>query len=614
MSLGEIGKQWISEQAGEQAQVTYLDYKKIKGFEDVGHLLQAYVVDGGDVTKNIQRNDVIDAASITVSLNNDMMKRDGASFQTTVPLTTYYLDFSKDGDWTWATTHPIGSVGVDYLTIAAVTTDSNAMVNVITDARVDMGGIRFKEPIAGYATSEQLAETETKVYGLFNVKEFGAIGDGSSHPLSDFYGTLAEAQVVYPKATALTDEIDWAAIQKSVDTVFGQIRVPVGHYLINKRVDIGGGIRLTGDGNSVTSIRPTANSAYLNIISGATRTVIEDLYIIPNGTGVTADYGIRIEGSTSYYRVSNVRIVQVGQIGFAYGIYTGNNAISGTFENVFMQQCTKGFSVGDESNNVRFDKCVVIFCGDGAEIRGGGRGRVFDTCLIELNTNDGITTLNAGDVQIVNTYFERNGRYDIWTQFGSAGLDSLYVSGCQFYKNVNGTSVRLNMAQNSNAAFVGNNFAGLTGGTYTPYDSQGFSRAISINDSFKVYSLPILSATMCIIKRGAFVGRVGMRSVYKSANFTFTDSDQDTTYRVDATSGNVTITLPNLVPTGGAPYQGYYVEIVRWDNSANNVTITASNGSVINNKTLTNADRLKIYRICYNRVDGTSNEWILLGG
>lgn len=45
-----------------------------------------------------------------------------------------------------------------------------------------------------------------------DVKEFGAIGDGTSHPLSERFGSLGEAQATYPHAVALTDEIDWAAI------------------------------------------------------------------------------------------------------------------------------------------------------------------------------------------------------------------------------------------------------------------------------------------------------------------------------------------------------------------------------------------------------------------
>lgn len=46
--------------------------------------------------------------------------------------------------------------------------------------------------------------------------DFGAIGDGNSHPLSNYYATLAEAQVDFPQATALTDERDMCAIVKMI--------------------------------------------------------------------------------------------------------------------------------------------------------------------------------------------------------------------------------------------------------------------------------------------------------------------------------------------------------------------------------------------------------------
>ena len=45
---------------------------------------------------------------------------------------------------------------------------------------------------------------------------YGAICDGTSHPLSAVYSTLAAAQAAYPAAIALTDETDWAALTELV--------------------------------------------------------------------------------------------------------------------------------------------------------------------------------------------------------------------------------------------------------------------------------------------------------------------------------------------------------------------------------------------------------------
>ena len=43
------------------------------------------------------------------------------------------------------------------------------------------------------------------------IMEYGAIGDGNSHPLSERFSTLEDAQKIYPHATSLNDEIDWCA-------------------------------------------------------------------------------------------------------------------------------------------------------------------------------------------------------------------------------------------------------------------------------------------------------------------------------------------------------------------------------------------------------------------
>lgn len=60
--------------------------------------------------------------------------------------------------------------------------------------------------------------------GGVSFRDFGAIGDGNSHPLSERFAALDLAQAVYPWAASLTDEIDWcaayAAIQSSTKAVY----------------------------------------------------------------------------------------------------------------------------------------------------------------------------------------------------------------------------------------------------------------------------------------------------------------------------------------------------------------------------------------------------------
>jgi hypothetical protein len=66
---------------------------------------------------------------------------------------------------------------------------------------------------AGLAGRQWRADFQT----LYNAKRYGAIGDGAAHPLSERYATLADAQAVYPRATAITESIDWHAHQKAID-------------------------------------------------------------------------------------------------------------------------------------------------------------------------------------------------------------------------------------------------------------------------------------------------------------------------------------------------------------------------------------------------------------
>lgn len=53
---------------------------------------------------------------------------------------------------------------------------------------------------------------------FINVKQFGSVGDGVYHPLSERYVTLAEAQAHYPFVTSLAESIDYAAWQAALNT------------------------------------------------------------------------------------------------------------------------------------------------------------------------------------------------------------------------------------------------------------------------------------------------------------------------------------------------------------------------------------------------------------
>jgi hypothetical protein len=53
----------------------------------------------------------------------------------------------------------------------------------------------------------------------FNVREFGAIGDGQEHRLGERFTSLVAAQVAYPSVTSLDEQIDGAAFQAALDAI-----------------------------------------------------------------------------------------------------------------------------------------------------------------------------------------------------------------------------------------------------------------------------------------------------------------------------------------------------------------------------------------------------------
>jgi hypothetical protein len=90
-----------------------------------------------------------------------------------------------------------------------------------------------------------------------NVKDFGAIGDGKSHRLDQFFSTVADARAVYPFLPANVDltqvEIDWAAIQASLlrvgtaaDPLGALVLIPHGHYLCSDNIFVCRQVTLQG--------------------------------------------------------------------------------------------------------------------------------------------------------------------------------------------------------------------------------------------------------------------------------------------------------------------------------------------------------------------------------
>jgi len=148
------------------------------------------------------------------------------------------LSFSNDG----------GTLRVDLASptpgngASLVQYDADETVKDRLDALGSGGGaalVGFQQ--AGSGAVERTVQD--KLRERVSVKDFGAIGDGNPHPLSERFATLAEARAVYPHAVALTDQIDWCAFVAARNALAtgteyqgGEILVPRGRYKLNRKV------------------------------------------------------------------------------------------------------------------------------------------------------------------------------------------------------------------------------------------------------------------------------------------------------------------------------------------------------------------------------------------
>lgn len=149
--------------------------------------------------------------------------------------------FSKDGEY-WRSGP---SLALPYTTVNNWVVDQPKFVSV--------GDASLRQAIATANGASMIGFRERTVADRFNdtanVKDYGAIGDGAYHPLSERFGAnLAAAQAVYPHATALTDSIDWAAFQAAINSGCPRVLTPGGHYILNKGTTCNRDIVYSGDG------------------------------------------------------------------------------------------------------------------------------------------------------------------------------------------------------------------------------------------------------------------------------------------------------------------------------------------------------------------------------
>lgn len=99
---------------------------------------------------------------------------------------------------------------------------------------------------------------------VIGVESLGAVLDGTSHPLSERFASLAHARTFYPAAGSLADEIDWAAAQTAADQFLdgGTVEWPSGGHAVHNRPIVvkSNGLRFRGPGATVTVPQSATNT------------------------------------------------------------------------------------------------------------------------------------------------------------------------------------------------------------------------------------------------------------------------------------------------------------------------------------------------------------------
>lgn len=164
---------------------------------------------------------------------------------------------------------------------------------------------------------------QSKVRDIVSWKDFGAIGDGSSHPLSGTYSSLAAAQAKYPFVTSLSQETDWAAIQACINalsTVGGGFAYgPPGTYMLGTdSLAMAVGVVPCGSGKYTTLVKYSGTGNTMKMSnqinsSAAAKNGLRDLGVIMTNASATGGCYVDVGGTF-------VDIVQAQLVGGKFGV------------------------------------------------------------------------------------------------------------------------------------------------------------------------------------------------------------------------------------------------------------------------------------------------------
>jgi hypothetical protein len=176
--------------------------------------------------------------------------------------------------------------------------DPDQLEQRLASASPGMGDamITVKSPLAGAVARSQ----HDKNTDYVTPEDFGAIGDGTNHPLSERFSTLTAAQVVYPFVTSLTQSIDWAACQASLNT--GVLNIGRKTYSCSNTLNRTGAVSIIGFGEGISKLLFTGSGNGINIVledNKDSKFYLDGFSVLTTAmpSSTSKNTGIKIDGS-----------------------------------------------------------------------------------------------------------------------------------------------------------------------------------------------------------------------------------------------------------------------------------------------------------------------------
>lgn len=256
--------------------------------------------------------------------------------------------------------------------------------------------------LIGFKRDAGIARTvEQKLHDSISAKDFGAVGNGVYHPLSERYATLGDAQADYPFVTSLDQSLDWAGLQQAVNSLKqypgslegprGRLVIPQGRYILSDSLRLPNSIEIVGGGPSATIIdnqnHPLSEPLFVNAGVSVIDLVIRGLSLHGGTCGLKVEIPLDNEG----HPVGEVSRLMMDHVSFA--LQTDKNL-----------ECNRLLQLSD------FTHCTFASAPYGVYVAGWTSNAVnFYNCKFESHSHTHLHLRSAEAVSFYGGRFEAGG-------------------------------------------------------------------------------------------------------------------------------------------------------------------------------------------------------------